>query len=291
MKTMIRFVSLMLALVLVISWPVNAYATVTENWKNEYDSVIVFDEVTIASYENEDGDSVICEFTDGVLTQRNIVPHDKNGIVIREYYDANGVVEYTNQLNAFEVVRVSRQQESISRAASGYLSFGVIEYRVVGYEGYEYYTQIVNLQTSISNTTCVIDRWQGTVADLIGIIVGAGIATVAGVSTFTNNLLLSLGVWVVGGVIKNAVSMTVQCTETEYVWQLYDSAFHNTSNVYGYKYYITETGSNYGEIHYDGITPKDWGTTSMAYSFYNASYVFNNWIANKWTLTGGNTNM
>lgn len=67
--------------------------------------------VTIASYENDDGDSIVCEFVNGNLTQRNIVFHDQNGIIVCEYYNANGDVQYTKQMNSSDLLASCRRMK------------------------------------------------------------------------------------------------------------------------------------------------------------------------------------
>lgn len=286
-----KAISLILVVLIVFAYPVNAYASEVQAQEYQFDCVITLGDVMIGSYENELGDSFIYEFINGELTQRNTILHNQPGVVYRDYFDQDGSVRMASTMYASDYGISRKTKEITTFAMNAYSSFGEIQYRVVGYEGYEYYTQVVRLSQSTREDDYTLDSWKGTVVDLIGILVSAGIGAAGVVTGYVNNLLLATGVYVVGGVIKDAITTTVVSRKTEFTWQLMDTVFENEAYVSGSKHVITESGDNYGEVYYNGITPRDWGTMFMANSFYNVSYAFSNWTVNKWTLKGGNTNV
>lgn len=286
-----KAISLILVVLIVFAYPVNAYASEVQAQEYQFDCVITLGDVMIGSYENELGDSFIYEFINGELTQRNTILHNQPGVVYRDYFDQDGSVRMASTMYASDYGISRKTKEITTFAMNAYSSFGEIQYRVVGYEGYEYYTQVVRLSQSTREDDYTLDSWKGTVVDLIGILVSAGIGAAGVVTGYVNNLLLATGVYVVGGVIKDAITTTVVSRKTEFTWQLMDTVFENDAYVSGSKHVITESGDNYGEVYYNGITPRDWGTMFMANSFYNVSYAFSNWTVNKWTLKGGNTNV
>ena len=286
-----KAISLILVVLIVFAYPVNAYASEVQAQEYQFDCVITLGDVMIGSYENELGDSFIYEFINGELTQRNTILHNQPGVVYRDYFDQDGSVRMASTMYASDYGISRKTKEITTFAMNAYSSFGEIQYRVVGYEGYEYYTQVVRLSQSTREDDYTLDSWKGTVVDLIGILVSAGIGAAGVVTGYVNNLLLATGVYVVGGVIKDAITTTVVSRKTEFTWQLMDTVFENDTYVSGSKHVITESGDNYGEVYYNGITPRDWGTMFMANSFYNVSYAFSNWTVNKWTLKGGNTNV
>ena len=291
MKKISRAISFILVVLIVFAYPVNAYASETQAQEYQFDCVITLGDVVIGSYENELGDSFICEFVNGELTQRNTILHNQPGVVYRDYFDQDGSVCMTSTMYASDYGISHEEPEIETLAVNAYSSFGEIQYRVVGYEGYEYYTQVVKLSQSTRDDYYTLDSWKGAVVDLVGLLVSAGIGASGVVTTFVNNFLIGAGIYVVGGIIKDAITTTVESRKTEFTWQLMDTVFENDAYVSGSKNVITESGNNYGEVYYSGITPRDWGTMSMANSFYNVSYAFSNWTVNKWTLKGGNTNV
>lgn len=84
LRRFIRVIALVLAATLVISVPVNVYAEEVQSKEIISDSTIDLGDVVITAYQNEDGDSIICEYTDGTLTQKNTVPYNRDGVIIRE---------------------------------------------------------------------------------------------------------------------------------------------------------------------------------------------------------------
>ena len=75
-------------LVLLFSTNLSVYASVSQSVPNEINPEVIFnqDNVRIEYYESDNGDRIFEEYTDNVLTQRNIIPHNENDIIYRELY-------------------------------------------------------------------------------------------------------------------------------------------------------------------------------------------------------------
>lgn len=134
-------------------------------------------------------------------------------------------------------------------------------------------------------STYTVNNWTGPVVDLVSILVSAGIGVADAVSGFLPNFLATLGVTVVSGVIKSALTTTVASEKTDYTWQIYDSVYNAKSYVTGQRNIISDSGNHYGEVYYDGVTPNAWGSNQMAAIFYDRIYSYTSSYVNDWIRT------
>lgn len=87
--------------------------------------------------------------------------------------------------------------------------------------------------------------------------------SVFAVEVISAGVCYGLGIAVVGGVITSALSTTVNAQVSDIYLKL--SGFSNKTIKSGLKAYIYDTKSSYrGNTFYDGITGKDWGSSSLA---------------------------
>lgn len=290
-KNGLRTIAFLLVLSIIVAIPLNAQATELSSDMSGESILMVSDNVVITAVENENGDTILCEYTDGILTQRNTVISNQEGVVKQEYFNATGDADCINYLNVNSCGVIQESSGVSSYVTSGYTPFGAIQYRVVANETLTYKTMTVNLHVSNPiTTTYTIKSWVGKVIDLVAILVSAGLGASGILSTFISNLLACLGIEVVAGAISSALSTTVASIKRTYTWQVYDSSLKIESFITGEENNIVDYGSShYGEIYYDGVTIEDWGTNYMAAIFYDTTYAYTSWYVNRWIVASGNS--
>ena len=116
-------------------------------------------------------------------------------------------------------------------------------------------------------TTYTIRNYVGSLVTLATVIIGAfeipGLMASYFASQFLAKVCYGLGIAVVGGAITTALSTTVNAQVSDIYLKL--SGFSNKTIKSGLKAYIYDTKSSYrGNTFYDGITGKDWGSSSLA---------------------------
>lgn len=128
-------------------------------------------------------------------------------------------------------------------------------------------------------TTYTVNKYKGTVVDLVALIVGATHFISKYATSFVNTVLISAGISVVSGVIKKALTTTISCKRRTYKWKLINTKNSSHSkSVYGYKYIANDSKYKCKETFYKGYLPKDWKKRSLAIGFHNELFnysVFN----------------
>lgn len=187
-----------------------------------------------------------------------------------------------------DVLSVVQAENIAPYSSTEYAYIGSIEYEIISGSTIENCVQVVKLSSNVTQTPYTINKWTGEVVDLVALFVSAGLGTVGIITTFVGNLLVGLGIKVVGSMVTIPFMVTVSSQRTRYTWKLFDRSMMNISYVIGDKYYINEDDHHIGEIYYEGITPKDWGTNSMAMVFYPETYSARSWNVVGWNLYSGN---
>ena len=284
-KLIIRVISYVL-IVSLISCSIGLTASAQENVETVYEEVMIFDDVTIVMQEDSDGNITISEYKSGILTQKNRITCDMNGVIIREFYDNNqSKASYSDRIYVNDVVELACSDMAVPCIDTSYSLWGHIEYRVTVTEGSIYYMQAVRLNISGPvTTTYTIRSWVGTVVDLMSILASAGLASLRALSSFVPALLTALGITVIGGAITQALSTTVASRQTTYTWQVYDVHVQIPTYLVGTQNYIIDETSHYAETYTDGILPSHWGTTTMSVTFYNSSYFESAWTVSRWLM-------
>ena len=97
--------------------------------------------------------------------------------------------------------------------------------------------------------------------------------------------MFGLGIYVVGGYVKKAVSDTVSARVTEYKWNLVDTTNSaHRKNVSGFKYFITDKKSKAkNKTYYEGYIPKEWKTQALAVWFHNEMFSYSVWNVVGWS--------
>lgn len=246
---------------------------------------LVFGEYRITFDIAENGDTIICEYKNERLAQKNTVPSDTQGVAIREFYGNSPTQAIsTDQIYAEDYgITASRSVQPMSDYSS-YSPYGIIVYKVVLDTETIYPRQGVKLAEKYDTTTYKIKSYVGRVVDLVTLLVSSGIAVSSITTGFVGNLLIAAGIKVVGDSITSALSTTVACERTSYSWYLYNVYDSNHYKYYdaGAMYRITDTVYHTGEVYYEGVTPKDWGTTYMANIFYAQMFAGDAWCVHQW---------
>lgn len=284
-----RFVAFVMITVIMSTIPISAFAFGTVDGCVTENVMILGNDVRITGFEDESGNTIICEYVSGVLKQRNTIPCEQIGVAFCEYFDDDGeTVIHTDYLYASDYGEIQQATSMHPYVSSGYSSFGSIQYKVVT-DTTQYYTQIVKIRSHNPVTMVyTIRNWTGTVVNLVTALVSAKLGTYSIMNKFLNGFLASLGIGIIGNKLTSTLSATVASERYSYTWQLYDSVIQDETFCVGDRYYISDEGEHYGETYYDGVTPKDWGTGYMATMFYNAMYSGDYWNVHRWLLSDGN---
>lgn len=137
----------------------------------------------------------------------------------------------------------------------------------------------------MGTTTYTINGYLGPVIDLVGILVGALNMPFTIVSVFVTALLKGLGIAVVSGAIKQAVSDTVSAQQTDYDWTLVDiDDPKHSKNITASKYVVSDYKSVLnGETYYEGCGPAQWGTQEMAIWLHTEMFPYDSWEVIDWS--------
>lgn len=282
-----RLLSCVVAIILVLGNCMTVHAAST-NHSSEAKAATIYDdgETLVKGYEDGSGNMVFTQYVRGKLVQRNTISANNPQIIRREFFDnttTRAASSDTININDFGALRKST---ATIQANSTRTLAGTINYRAPIDTGYVYYGLRCNYNTKeVGATTYTINGFVGTLVDLASIVAGAINIPISIATAYLGSLLSGLGIAVVGGVIKAAVTDTVSCNQTDYTWTLTDTKDSSHSkNVYGSKYYITDTKSAaVNKTYYEGYTPKDWGTSVMATWFHNEMYSYSIWEVVSWS--------
>lgn len=239
-------------------------------------------ETKVVGYEEANGDKVFLQYVNGSLEQRNVLYAADNNTIYRTYY---GRKETTSAICVEDYITVVHSKPE-AQVVAATTTAGTINYRTPGYEeAYIYYGLVCSYQTiDRGNTTYTINGFLGTVVDLVALAVSALNISLGIASGYINNLLVGLAITVVAGVIKEAVTDTVSCTQKDYIWTLRDknNSSHSKS-VTSSRYYITDyKAAVKSQYYYDGYAPVHWREQELAVSFHNEMFTYTVWEVYSW---------
>lgn len=302
MKSYKRLFAIFLSLVFIFnSTIVNVFAYNpydSTNYSNEHITIFEVNDTRIDSYEDDLGNTILEQYVNGKLTQRNTVKYGYSSIE-REFFESSQsnldsdmysdyhkdtinvddylTLETTNGIDGVD--NLKEQMEVAQR------TLGTIKYRTVTNSGPMFYGIRCSYNTSIYSSTYTINNYLGTVVDLISLLVAAISIPKLIISQYVTTLLFGLGIYVVGGAIKQAVSDTVSARVTEYKWNLVDTTNSaHRKNVSGFKYFITDKKSKAkNKIYYEGYLPKEWKTQALAVWFHNEMFSYSVWDVVGWS--------
>lgn len=245
-------------------------------------------ETVVKGYEDSAGNTVFTQYIKGDLVQRNTISKNNPEIIKREFFDDATTHERevsSDTINIHDYGVLTKSKATLQSMSPRTLA-GTINYRALNDTGYVYYGLRCNYETKpIGNTTYTIDNYTGKVIDLVSIIAAAFTIPIPYVSQYVAALIDGLGIAIVSGVIKTAITDTVSCMETDYTWTLTDTKdSKHSKNVTGAKYFITDVKSAAKDkTYYEGYTPNDWKTQAMAVWFHNEMFSYTTWEVVNWS--------
>lgn len=248
----------------------------------------------ITGLVNEIGELVLIQYVNSRLDRIDKIAPENPKIITCQQFDQNtGKLLYTGTVDASDFIEVTDAVDAVTPYAvpSGYETLGYITYRYDFMMDTYTSTQTVSYKVSPAGTDFYkVDGYVGSVVDLAGIVAGAfiteqiaSVATLAAMGSFLLSVVVASGVAVVGGIIKEALTVTVGCDKFVYDWHLYCPEEGETilKNV-GYKYVVTVNDPYVGDVYTEGITTFEWGTDAMSSRFYHAQYPASTWSVLQW---------
>lgn len=239
------------------------------------------DDTRIDYYETSEGDRVFLQYVNGVLTQKNVLPYNRDNVVLREFY-TNTIIK-TDILKIDEYITTSevKQQEYATNAT---VSKGTIKYSTILDTGKYNYGIKCTYTTKDDTTTYTINKFKGALVDLVALVVGATKLVQKFATPFIKAVLVAAGISIVAGVIKSALTTTISCDRRVYKWKLVDTK--NTSHskyVYGYRYKANDSKYDCNDTFYEGYLPSDWKTSALAIEFHNELFTYSVFTAEGWS--------
>lgn len=245
------------------------------------------DGVKVDGFEDASGNTILRQYENGVLVQRNTIRPNNKNIIEREFFDSGAarseVETRTDTIQVSDYITI-QEQPGIALAAAKTLA-GTIKYRALIDTGYINYGLKCSYSTvNAGSTTYTINGFAGTVVDLVSLLVGALTVPFVIISGYVTALLYGLALSVVDGAIKGVVTDTVSAQATEYSWTLQNTtSTGHSKNVSGAKYYITDTKSAAkNKTYYEGYVPQDWGDQSLAVGFHGEMFGYSTWNVVGW---------
>ena len=293
-----KLLSCMLTSILLItSMPAFAletkYVILDDNIVTNAESILEIDDTRIDFYTDKNGDKVFLQYVNNNLTQINTIPANAEDIVKREFVDKTTLsLIRTDEIRPsnYIVAETENIEETIRpMAANSYVAKGTVKYRTPrssgGYHTYGlkcFYK--VDPQNSNKSTTYTINKYKGTLVDLVSMLVSAIDISTKVIKTYTKKLIVASGISVVSGKLKSALTTTVSALRTKYKWKLLDinDSSHISYNPYGYKYYISDSNYHTGETYYEECAPQLWGKNQLGVWFHNEMFTYSTFEVYKW---------
>lgn len=279
-----KFLCIAMCFVLCLSMTLPCYAA--SNPSSEEETIWEGDNFIITGSVTADGTTILNEYTDGVLTQRNTVyANDPDHAVYIEHFGsgiartAQREVIYATDYGTIET------HDSVSPCLATIA--GRIYYRTPDpsyTDGFFHYSVFCQYTTSDSKqTTYTVRNYTGQITNLVSLFVSALKSPAAFVSTFIRRLITNLCLKVAGDVLVDSFTATVAALRTDYDWQMMDpDNYSNYHTAKGSKYYINDTGSHYGENYYDGFVPQQWRTQYFAVQAHGLMFGYDVFEVEKW---------
>ena len=280
-----KLTALFLALVMCFTPCLTSFAAAADADEFTNDRALTFGDTTIDSYENPNGDIVLLQYVDGVLTQRNTVKANSDEIIEEVFKD--GAIQ-TTSFFASDYVTTSETPVQLLSAASSSVTptCGVINYRALYGSSYVYYAAECTYTIDTDGPrTKTFNNYVGTLVSLVSIFVSVFLIPEAIAQNALQNLLANAGITVAGGVLTSAFTASVTCMIYNYTWTLRDTEdSSNIAYLSGAQYDIIDTGSSLqGTTQYEGYIPEfDWGTISFAGAVHSELFDYLMWEIVSW---------
>lgn len=298
--TFTKVVSLLLVMSMLCGTASAIQISETDKVSDDISTIYLSDNIRIDGYTDKNGNAILCEYTDGVLTQRNTVFNGNSTYYQRETFGDNPVCElvYVDEYISSEIRQVPANIQAKSKNMSG-----SIQYRAQTAYGYVYYKlNCICIDCGTIQTTHTIKSFTGKILDLASLLLSVFSITANPTSfkSYLRALCIKIGVNFVEDEIKTPFTHTFSCDKTTYEWIIADSNIPLDPNLnpnsapdeaklwQGHKYYVDDEDSTIpeGSIIYDGYTPKDWRTSNLATWYHNLVYGYTQWEVIGWSALG-----
>lgn len=260
----------------------NIYA-LNLNHANEIVTFFESGDTKVDGFQTDDGDIILRQYVNDVLVQQDTIESENPDIIKRKFFTAdtrsNQVTEDTIRISDYITI-TQEPSPSITPFAKTYL--GTVYFQaLVGDSFLDYGLKCSYDSTFKGTTTYTINEYLGPVIDLVGILVGALNMPFTIVSVFVTALLKGLGIAVVSGAIKQAVSDTVSAQQTDYDWTLVDiDDPKHSKNITASKYVVSDYKSVLnGETYYEGCGPAQWGAIWL----HTEMFPYDSWEVIDWS--------
>lgn len=278
-----KLTALFLVVVMCMTMSVPAFAATTDGSDSSHTTILAIGDTRIDSYKNSDGDTVLLQYVNNVITQRNTIVANSDEI-ITEIFE-NGTVRVSS-LCASDYIAVTENGVSAASVNLPVGYVGTINYRALYNANYVYYGAKCSYTISKSGpTTYTFNKYTGTLVSLVTLIVSVFVVPEVVGASIAQNLLANAGITVVGGALTSALTTTVSCEMIAYTWKLVDTTkSSNISYLDGAEYYITDINSSKkGETIYEGYIPDiDWETDEFAGAVHSELFDYLMWEVVNW---------
>ena len=278
-----KLTALFLAVVMCITPCLTSFAMAIDMGNLAHTGSLTIGDTKIDSYKSSNGDAILLQYVDGVLTHRNTIKAT-TGEIITEIF-CNGTVQ-TGSISATDYVTAIKSAVSLIPVNLTNTNSGIINYRALYNANYIYYSAECTYTIGKSGpTTYEFGGFMGALIDFASLLVSCLAIPEELALNVAKNLLANAGISVVSGMLSDAFTGTVSCEKTPYTWTLVDEAnSKNKAYLEGVKYYITDIESNKrGETYYEGYVPEvDWETDSFAGAVHSELFDYLMWEVIGW---------
>ncbi|MEY8318498.1 hypothetical protein AALB19_14455 [Oscillospiraceae bacterium 50-58] len=288
----IKAVSLLLVISMLCGTVSAIQISETDKVSDEVSTVYLSDSVRIDGYTDQNGNAILCKYTDGVLTQRNTVFNGNSTYYQRETFGDNPVCElvYVDEYISIETI-LTPYAETKSTTIHGNIQF-----RNTTIYGYVYNKlNVTCLVTEPGKTSCSVNKFKGELFDLATIVITNLFASkskalsltvlIQNAIPFLKKVAIAYGAKLVGDYIESLLTFPVAGTQTTYTWHITDSNFPDdvedtdgtgeTRVLIGYRYILNDI--NHPELKNEVIcedyTPEThWKNNAFATMLHNTIY-------------------
>lgn len=262
-----------------------------EDVEDVEDGTIEIGNTRIETYDTSEGDTVFLQYVDGVLTQKNTIPHDQEDIVIREFFDGssetiseNSDTDVIHPSDYITVVEEKEVEEPVLARAATWTTKGTIQYRAATNSGIVYYGMRCSYTKSTKIGTYKINGYRGSLVDLVAIVVPALNVIAKHATNFIKTICINAGVTIVSGIIKGLLTTTVASENTYFKWKLVDTqdSKHYTYYTNGCRHHIIDSSYNTNKNYYEGTCPRKWGNQAMAVLFHDQLFGYTSYSVVSW---------
>lgn len=279
-----KFLCIAMCFVLCLSMTLPCYAA--SNPSSEEETIWEGDDFIITSSTTADETTILKEYIDGVLTQRNtIYANDPDHAVYREFYGNSTARAMQHDVIYAADYGTVETHDSVSPQLATIA--GRIYFRSpspIEPDGYVHYSVFCQYDTAlIGPTTYTINGFIGKLVDLVALLVSAIPLDAEKTSNWLHDILSSMGQEVIAGMIQEAFTATVAAERTDYTWQLlHVENYSNLQTATGSKYYVIDVLSHFHKTYYEGLVPEEWGTTYFASLVNYQMFAYNSFDVEKW---------